>query len=191
MKTLNFRITGVAPLIPHNGLLADPLYEGTILISKISQKRPKTEADLEEMARLEFLYSLYLKDGEPCIPGVVLEAALTGRGGGARKMKKGKQAAAGLFVLENFPLEYEGPRDPKELWKDERFRLRVAVKVQQNKVMRTRPIFDEWAANVELMYNPDLVDKAEIIQWMEVAGFEVGLMDWRPKYGRFESELLG
>jgi hypothetical protein len=57
--------------------------------------------------------------------------------------------------------------------------------------MRTRPIFEEWAANVEVMYNPDLVDKAEVIQWMEVAGYEVGLMDWRPKYGRFNSEVLG
>jgi len=143
------------------------------------------------MARLEFLYSLYLQDGKPCIPGVVLEAALIGKGGAARKMKKGKQAAAGLFVFENFLLEYEGPTDPNELWEDESFRLRVACKVQQNKVMRTRPIFEQWAANVEVNFNPDLVDKGEIVDWMEVAGAEVGLMDWRPKYGRFESEPLG
>ncbi len=103
-------------------------------------------------------------------------------------MKKGKQAAAGLFVLDNFLLEYDGPTDPSELWEDERFRFRVAVKVQQSKVMRTRPIFDEWAANVQVSFNPDLVDEREVIQWMEVAGREVGLMDWRPKYGRFEME---
>lgn len=142
------------------------------------------------MARLEFLYSLYLEKGKPCVPGVVLEGALTGRGGAARKMKKGKQAAAGLFVLDNFPLEYDGPTDPKELWKDQRFRFRVACKVQQSKVMRTRPIFDEWAANVQVSFNPDLVDEREIFQWMELAGREVGLMDWRPKYGRFEVEEI-
>ena len=101
MKTLNFRITGVSPLIMHNGLLADPLYEGTKLISKISRKRPKTEADLEEMARLEFLYSLYLTDGKPCIPGVVLEAALIGKGGAARKMKKSSRTTLSILLIKS------------------------------------------------------------------------------------------
>jgi len=36
------------------------------------------------------------------------------------------------------------------------------------------------------MYNPDIINADDVNLWMEIAGAEVGLMDWRPKYGRFE-----
>jgi len=185
VNTLNFRIVGVAPLVMHNGALADPRYEYTRKIKAISSKRMKTDADYEEMARLEWFGGLYLFNGEPCVPSYVLEAMLIGRGGAARKQKKGKEAAAGLFVVQDFPLEYEGPRDPKELWKLEQFRLVAPVKVQTSRIMRTRPLFAEWAFTAEVTHNPELVNEDEVVHWMQIAGEQVGLMDWRPKYGRF------
>lgn len=171
----------------HNGQLADPANEWTRAVKEISGKRQKTEADYEEMARLEWMGALYLQDGLPCIPGYVLEAALIGRGGAARKQKQGKQAAAGLYITRNFPLIYEGPREVQKLWLDERFRFRVPVKVGQARVMRTRPIFHEWSAEVEIEFDPQLVNADDVRLWMKTAGYEVGLMDWRPKYGRFEA----
>ena len=190
METLRFRITGVSPLILHNGLLADPLYEFSKRIKKVASLRKKTEADLEEMARLEFLGGLYLKDGEPCIPGEMIEAALAGKGGAARNNKSGAQAAAGLFVPNASKIEYDGPKDPLELWKEGRFRFRVPATVGQSKVMRTRPIFEQWSAMVEVHYNPELVDRDRIVDWMVQAGAEVGIGDWRPRFGRFTVELL-
>jgi len=186
LEPLNFQIVGVAPLLMHNGRLADPLDNIVRQIKEVSGKRHKTDADHEEMARLEWLGSLYLHDGEPCIPSDVLEAALIGRGSAARKQKMGKQAAAGLMVFDNAPLEYEGPRDPHEMWKMEEFRFRCRVKIGQASVMRTRHIFKDWAANVTVMYNPDVINSDDVKLWMDIAGAEVGLMDWRPKYGRFE-----
>jgi len=185
IEKLNFRIVGTAPLIMHNGQLADPANEWSRAIKEISGKRKKTEADYKEMARLEWMGALYLQDGQPCIPGYVFEAALIGRGGAARKQKMGKQAAAGLYVTKNFPLVYDGPREPKELWPDERFRLVVPVKVGQARIMRTRPIFAEWSAEIEVELDPQLVNADDVRLWVGVAGYEVGLMDWRPKYGRF------
>ncbi|GAI35123.1 unnamed protein product, partial [marine sediment metagenome] len=123
-EKLTFRIRGVVPLLMHNGELADPSYWYNQAIKEITSKRAKTEADREELARLEWMGSLYLLEDEPCIPGYVLEGALIGRGGAARKQKMGRQAAAGLYVVDDFPLEYDGPRDPKELWKVEKFRFR-------------------------------------------------------------------
>lgn len=183
---MTFRIRGVSPLLMHNGQLADPSNWYSRAIKEISSKRAKTEADYEEMARLEWMGSLYLEQGEPCIPGYVIEATLIGRGGAARKQKMGKQAAAGLYVTANFPLEYDGPRNPEELWLIETFRFRAAVKVGQARVMRTHPIFEEWAATVVIEVEPDLVNIADAKLWMGVAGRESGLMDWRPKFGRFE-----
>lgn len=190
IKKLNFRIAGTAPLIMHNGQMADPANKWSQAVKAISGKRKKTEADYKEMARLEWMGALYLQDGQPCIPGYVLEATLTGKGGAARKQKMGKQAAAGLYVTKNFPLVYEGSREPKELWLDEKFRFVVPVKVGQARIMRTRPIFLEWSAEVEIEFDPRLVNEDDVVLWVDIAGYEVGLMDWRPKYGRFEAERL-
>lgn len=111
---------------------------------------------------------------------------MIGRGGAARKQKRGKDAAAALFVTANFPLEYEGPRNPEELWKVKEFRFASLVRVQQARIVRTRPIFKEWGATVYFELNTDLVNQADAELWMQIAGYEVGLMDWRPKFGKFE-----
>ncbi|NIQ88781.1 MAG: hypothetical protein GWN93_06735 [Deltaproteobacteria bacterium] len=190
LKTLSFRIQGTRPLIMHNGLLADPSNKYSRAIKEISGKRGKTEADYEEMARLEFLGGLYMHNGGPCIPGDVLEGALIGKGGAARKQKRGKQAATGLYCMDNYPLEYDGPKAPDELWAAETFRYAKLVRVGQSRVVRTRPIFTDWAATVVVTYNPDFVDADDVRLWMDIAGSEVGLMDWRPKFGLFSVKEL-
>ena len=185
---LNFRIVGVSPLLMHNGQLADQSNVWTRKIKEISSKRKKVDSDYEEMARLEWLGSLYLYNKEPCIPGYVMEGCLIGKGGAARKERMGKEAAAGLWVLDDFPLEYEGLRDPNELWEDEAFRFQALVSVNSSRVMRTRPIFKNWAANIKVQFDDELVDEESARRWPEVAGAQVGLMDWRPKFGRFVVE---
>lgn len=185
-QRLSCRITGVSPLIMHNGALANPLNPIAKAMRRVSSKRAKTEADFEELARLEFLGSLYLGGGEPCVPGEVLEAALTEA---AKKMRRGNQAKAGIVCLGNFALEYEGPRKPDDLWRDESFRLVVGVRVQRAKVMRTRPIFRDWAAEVSIDFRPVDLNRSEVEEIVRIAGDVVGIGDWRPKFGRFVSEL--
>ncbi len=57
-----------------------------------------------------------------------------------------------------------------------------------NRVVRTRPIFQEWAANINLELEDDFVDEGSVRRWVEVAGRQCGLMDWRPRFGRFRVE---
>lgn len=189
IEKLQFRIRGTASLLMHNGQMADPSNVWSRAVKEISGNRHKTDADYEEMARLEWMGGLYLHRDkeEPCIPGPVLEAALIGKGGAARKQRMGKQAAAGLYVMKDFPLEYEGPRQPDELWKLPKFQLRVAVVIKGSRIIRTRPMFEEWASNVEVEVDTELVNPDDVRLWIAIAGREVGLMDWRPKYGRFET----
>lgn len=181
-QTLSFKITGVAPLLMHNGQLADPTNPHSRSIAEVTGKRKKTDADHVEMGRREFFGSLYLMGGEPCIPGEMLEAALIK---GAMKEKRGPQAKAGLLVENNVRLDYDGPRDPKVLWADERFRLRVAVKIKQAKVMRTRPRFDGWSAVVEMKFLPSMLNERELRGFLVTAGEQIGIGDWRPRFGRF------
>jgi hypothetical protein len=134
-QTLKFKLTSEAPLLLHNGQTADPLNKFAKAMKQISSKRAKTDADFEEMARLEWYASLYIDQGRVCIPSEVMEAAIVS---GARKLKLGKQTQAGLFVKDNALLEFDGCElTPDQLWERDVNRFTVGVKIGQSKVMRT------------------------------------------------------
>jgi hypothetical protein len=182
-KRLTFKIRGVSPLVMHNGQLADPLNKHSKEMRKISGKTKKTEADFEQLAKLESFGSLYLHNGAPCIPGEVLEAGFIEA---SRKNRRGQQAKAGIVSDGFWPLEFGGPKSPDDLWLDEKYRLSAGVRIKQNRIIRTRPIFREWESTVSLDFLPDQLDKAEVVETMGILGRTIGLGDWRPRFGRFE-----
>lgn len=185
-RSITLKIVGVAPMVHHSGQLADPLSAPAKELRKISKKRAKTDADLEQMAKVEWYGGLWLANGRPCIPGEAVEAAFIAA---ARKSKRGPAARAGMVSPENWPLDYEGPSDIDDLWANESFRLRVGVRIGPSRIMRTRPIFRRWAAKVRIDYVDDQLDEQDVVDIMRVAGRVVGLGDWRPRYGRFEIEI--
>lgn len=186
MKKLSFTIVGIAPLLMHNGRLADRDDPYSRKMSEITSNRKKTDADYEELNRLSFLGGLYLnKNEEPCIPSYVFEACIIGKGGAARKERMGKESAAAFWCLNDARLIYEGPHTPQELWEDKQFVSEALVNVQNNKVKRIRPIFEEWSAEITVQFNEKLLDEDSVKRWIETAGEQVGLMDWRPRFGRF------
>ena len=181
-KTLSVTITGAAPLLMHNGQLADPLNPFARAIKSVSGRRKKTDADIEELGRLEFIGGLWLSGGEPCVPGEVLEAAIVD---GARRTREGRTATASVLCPGMYALTYEGPRDPDALWAEERFRLRVPVRVQQAKVVRTRARFAGWSCAAAIEFNEELANGDAVLRWLRTAGEQVGVGDWRPRFGRF------
>jgi hypothetical protein len=187
-KPLSFRITGVAPLLMHNGQLADPLNPFSVSIAALTSKRKKVEADHREIERREFMGGLYLMNGEPCLPAEMIEAVLIK---GAMKEKRGPAAKAGLLVENNAVLLYDGPRKPDELWKDASFRLRISAKVGTSRVIRTRPRFDGWSAEITVKYLPSMLNEGDIESFLVSAGEQIGLGDWRPRFGRFTVERIG
>lgn len=186
-QTVRYKWTSEAPLIMHNGQLADPMCKWTKLLKKISGKRNKTDADHEEMARLEFMGSLYLNADGPILPSEVVDGIVQTA---AKKTREGMTAKSGCFCPAHARLEYAGPRDAKALWEDENFRFAAMVRVQQAHVVRTRPIFRDWSAVVTLNIEDTLVDVENVDGWMRVAGTQIGACDWRPKNGRFTAERL-
>jgi hypothetical protein len=183
-QKLKFRVRGVCPLLMHNGQLSDPLNKWSKEMKKISGKRGKTDDDFAELARIEFLGGLYTnKAGEPVLPGELIEATIVA---GAKKKKKGPAAKAGIIVEGNAPLIYNGPKTAEGLSKDESFRNATPVKVQQNRIVRTRPQFDELECEFTVHYLPDQVDPSDVRDWVEIAGRVCGFGDWRPRFGRFE-----
>ena len=187
-QEMKYKLTGSAPLIMHNGQTADPTNKWSKLMKQISSKRAKTDADYEELARLEFMAGLYLDENGPVIPAYVVDAVIIN---GAKKSKEGMTAKTGCFCTEHAKLEYAGPRTPDELWADERFRMSAIVRVMNARVSRTRPVFQEWSAVITLNIENTVANVARVDQWLVDAGTLVGIGDWRPQHGRFTVERLG
>ena len=188
-KTMKLRVSGVAPLIHHCGRLADPTSKVAKAIKEIAGKgKDKTDADYERMAELEFQGSLYMGDDGPIIPAHVLEGAAIN---GAKKTKSGPKAKAGMYVMDHASLQYEGPRTREGLWADESFRIVAGVRIGGKRIIRTRPIFHNWSAEFNVAFDDQQVNEKDILQWFCTAGIQVGLGDWRPKYGRFTVVKVG
>ena len=178
-----FTIEGVAPLLVHNGRLCNPIDPIVREMKQFSGKRNKTESDYESLAKLEFMGSLYLGEhNEPVIPGECIEAMIINA---AKKSKKGPSAKAGLICDGNWPIIYDGPKDPEAMWNDGGFADARRVVVQRAAVIRTRPVFRNWKLTFNMHYNPSLVNKSELEDWVSVAGHVIGLGDYRPRFGRF------
>lgn len=168
----------------HNGLMADPANKYTREMKAISGKGKKTEADHEEMARIEFYGGLYMNENGPIIPLHVIESTVIA---GAKKSKDGIKAKSGVFCLKDAELEYDGPRTAAELWADGSYRFSALVRVMSARIVRTRPIFKEWAATIELSVEDTVVSPSAVDGWLTAAGTQVGIGDWRPQHGRFSA----
>lgn len=160
----------------------DPLNRFSKMIKQVSSKRNKTDADYGELARLEWYAGLYTQDGKPCIPGEVLEAAFCN---GAKRNKLGKQSQAGIICPKNYVLVHPDPQDLDDMWNDGSFKFTVGVRVKSERIMRTRPIFRERGTEFELEFDDRLLNERQIRDIVRITGEEIGLMDWRPKFGRY------
>jgi hypothetical protein len=181
---INATVKSEAPLLMHNGQLADPLNPFTKELKKFTSKKKKTDTDIEDVAKAEFMGSLYYdEEAGVYLPGHMIEAALIA---GAKKHKMGTQFKSAVFVPNDAKLRYEGPKKSEALWALPKFRDVRGVKVQQSRVMRCRPIFKEWETTFEISLIDGLqVQVADVQQALDSAGKMCGFGDYRPKYGRF------
>ena len=181
METFAATLSGVAPLLMHNGQLADPTNKWAKELAKHAKGKAK---NLEEARQIEFLGSLCLdEDNRPCVTGDMLYACVIA---GARARKQGKAAQAGVYeAAPSFSLKYDGPRDPLALYKDGRFSDYRGVRVGQVRVMRSRPIFRSWSVDISLFFDPTLIEHDTLKLALEHAGLACGLGDYRPRFGRF------
>ncbi|WP_027569967.1 hypothetical protein [Bradyrhizobium sp. URHA0013] len=185
IEQISLRLTGVRPLLMHNGALADPLDQQSIDLAAFTGKRAKTRADHEIIAELEWYGGLWLHQSQPCLPEHVLESVFVD---GAKYKRKGRVATAGLEVVAPAMLDYGDQRDLPSLWSDPEFRKRAAVRIRDVKTMRTRPRFAVWSAEFTASYLPSLLDREEVVAFFKIAGALVGVGDWRPKFGKFTVE---
>lgn len=194
MKELKVKITGMRPLVLHNGLMADPTNPYTVAIKKITSKGSKklTEHDYAERDRLEWEAGLYWSDeiGGIVIPSDNLERCILE---GAKKNRLGKDFAAAVFVQEpEVKAEHRLAGKTKErIYADAGYTLRKGVKVQLSRIIRIRPMLPSgWSLAFTVEFDESIVNRQAVITALTEAGSLVGLGDWRPKFGRFSVEVL-
>ncbi len=159
----------------------------------VSSKRKKTDADLDELAKLEWMAGLYRFQDDLVVPDYVIESALIG---GAKKSKRGPQAKTGIYITGHASLLFPGKPASiddgalESMFASGQYVHVAGVRVGMAKVMRTRPIFREWSALVEMQYDPDVLNLREVEEIVVDAGKLVGIGDWRPKHGRFEAKVV-
>jgi hypothetical protein len=194
-------IKGIAPIIMHNGRLADPLDPFSKELKRLNDNnkgKSKTDEKSAVISVVEWCGGLYHTDGtieicdglvkwdkaiQPHVPADLLKACIVG---GAQKARLGKQAKAGVLVTEAGTLDYKGPKDVNTLMADSRFVIRKQARVQASRIMRTRPMFRDWQCTFTIEFDPEVMNWEQVFEALIQAGRYVGLGDWRPEHGRFE-----
>ena len=172
-------------------------------MKSLTGKRNKTDADLKEIARLEWEGGLYIEDGGVVMPAKCLNSCFFE---GAKKKKNGPKWRTGAILPgEYYPMDYKGTKVKVEMngrvpnsdldkyysnFNDQRM-----VRVGTGQILRTRPLFLDWSVpGVHIMYDENILDKRTLLQICVDAGYLVGLCEMRPgskgggSYGRFEVE---
>lgn len=183
-SSIEFTLEGAAPLLMSNGQLADPRNPIAKAMKEITAKRKRTDEDHLRLAELQFRGGIYTgADGAPCMPARVLEAAFHN---GAKCKRKGTQFKIGCFVMDDAPLIYKGPKDVDGLWKDPKFSHTDLIPIKSGgKTLVTYPKFDEWSLVVTVLFNPEKMDRQEVINAVVDSGTDKALGASRPRHGRF------
>ena len=204
MEIIKAKIKGIAPLLTHNGWLVDPrnVFTKEIDAAQKSLKKNRSDAAFEALANCEWLGGLYTKtpikfvrennqvdvteDAEICVTGDMICRSII-KSAGRKEVTAFK---AGVIVDGMFSLTVGGKvAKVKTLFKNPAHYFTVAAKIGQSKIMRTRPRFDDWSANIEVAYIAELVSKRDVQDALVRSGSIVGIGDWRPRFGRFAVEF--
>lgn len=202
LKEIKVKWTGQAPLIMHRGDLADPLDKYSMAISAQAKraKKDKTEAQYQELYRLEWIGGLYTdaKIGVVVPTDNIIKVIIEG----ARRAKMGKVVEAAVFVDGIAPnghhdavkLDFPGPQETDSMWLQScqgkaDFILKKTLKVAQTRIVRCRPIFRKWSITFLLHYDTTVIEKESLVEAMKIAGHMIGMGDWHPRYGTFTSEV--
>ena len=188
MKTIKCEFHGLSPMIMHSCQCVNPLHPISLEMKKITSKRKKTEEDIIKLSDLEWEAGLYWnKDVGVYIPAENIEATIREA---AKSKKLGKHFQKGFMVQDMMiPLDIGEDLTKEEMCADVRFRDVRPMKVQQARVLRTRPRFNMWNITFMAAYDENILNFDDVVNAIEYGGQYVGLCDSRPKYGKFSAKI--
>ncbi len=189
MKKINVKIHGITELLMNSNKGVNPLHPITRMMKVLTAKRKRTEDDEIELFRLKWLLGLYYDESVGVyVPSQNIEAMIREAAKTLRKGSIAKQISAIVVGPVNIPLIYDGPKDPDSLWNDPNRKyadIRVG-KIKQASVTLCRPRFNTWDLEFTIKYDETKFGHDELVSLLELAGHDIGLCDYREKYGHFD-----
>lgn len=189
LKRIELTVKGLTQHVQHNGQLADQSNPYVIRMKLITSKpaKQKTAQDFKNLDDLEWEGSLYL-DAEQrvIVPGTTIEGALYEAG---KTQRMGPSVRNGVVSDGEWPLLHDGPKALEKLKENPAYRFRVGVKNPSTgaRVMRTRPVFKNWSLTFQVLYDPEIIGRDDVIKLVQILGSKIGLSDDRKKMGgRFQ-----
>lgn len=172
MKAFAVTISGVTPLII-NRFHEEAQTEATGGVH-VRKERPSPEDDAADR--------LYQNENGPYFPAENLRQSIIAA---ASRTKIGRRSAttdvaAALFVTPfAMPVIGEWHVDSRP----------VVIPATRGRILRHRPMFDEWTIELTIQVETELIDAATVRRILDDAGNYVGIGDFRPArkgpYGRF------
>lgn len=185
MKKLHVTLKGLNTLMMHSPKTVNPLHPLALELKKYTSKRKKTEDDLLKISELEWEAGLYYDEANGLhIPMECLQKTLEN---GAKLFKAGKDIQRYCqFAGAVASLDIGVPFDLERMRHDMRYFDVRAVAVQRARIIRTRPRFDVWCCQFDMLFDEAHIDMDTIGRAFENAGQYVGLCEARSLgYGRF------
>lgn len=188
MQSIKFKLVGTRPLLMHSDRFSDPLDPLTKKHKELTAKRKKTDEDHEAIAYSEWRGGIHwAEDIGPYLPGINIESCMID---GAKLSRLGVAVKRSVEVWEDrCRLEYKGPRDIDGLWTQGFYDARSVV-VQRARLMRYRPCFTDWSVECTVVFDPQNFNPESVVKCMVDGGKFAGLGDFRPKFGRFDVEVI-
>jgi len=188
MQTYNIKFNYVTPLLMKSTTGVNPLHPLSKQLKDITSKRKKTEEDIEQMMYLDYqLGAYYDEEVGMYLPAEMIEASIRE---GAKTNRLGEKTKIAVFVNEDkIKLEHDGPKTIEELYALNEFKDVRVVTVNNSKILRCRPRFNRWAIDFTLNFDETIMDPAQLVTAIDIAGKQKGLGDYRPRYGRFAAKI--
>lgn len=183
-------LVGDSPLIVHAW---SQKAKKEMLDKQMKKAKPAKEA---KDPRADFEASMYrLADGGYGFPSVAFKNAAVTAGTSVAGLTKIQARQAFHILGEDADIEgaFDGSKSRVNLVRIEggepamrEDMVRVGMGTAD---LRYRPEFSEWRAKILVRYNQNVLSEAQILNLLNVAGFAVGVGEWRPEkdgqYGMF------
>ena len=184
-----FIVQGTESTLMSNGRMVDKLNPYTKALKTMTSKMKRSDEEELDMRKLQFLGSLYMRDDVETenekTPYWPRDNVKTLVWKASKTQKCGPKVLQGLIAHDAI-LEYDGPKDAEGLWADTRFRhVKRAVR-ERKSVMVCRPQFREWKTVLALEYDPQKINRDDLVSFVEHAGRYIGLSTWQMRYGMFQ-----
>ena len=174
LQRITLELVGDSPLIVHawSAKAKKEMLDKQMKKAKTAKVAKDPERDYEE--------AFYrLPDGTPSFPSIAFKSAAVSAGGRFSDGLKMTELR-GAFFIECEMVAIEGePRMREDM-------VRVGMGTAD---IRYRPEFPAWRVKLPIKYNADAISLEQIVNLFNLAGFGVGVGEWRPErdgqYGMF------